>query len=241
MKYAQNLIPLLYRHLALHGSVEQTFSSWFVTLGMADGSFYDEARREDVRAFSGLTPHQMQKLIYLIDSTCKRTLMNILDSLQKNQMVAHAVKEYIVAGNIPHMANSEEALQIQHCKDEAMAAVGAASMFAIHVNPARRIRYYEVLNDIYQQQYGWERTFTLLEIRPLNIAEINKYQNIDPQPIMEQLNSSIKSTVISHLRSECAQAEQKLMEEWDSDADSSGFKLDQMTAEMLIHVLESEL
>ena len=221
--------------------MEQTFSSWFVTLGMVNRSFYDETRREDIRLFYGLTPHQMQKLVYLIDSSCKRILMNILTSLQKDQMVAHAVKEYIVAGNIPHVANPEEALQIQHCKDLAMSAVGAESMFAIHVNPSRRIRYYEVLNGIYQQQYGWERTYILLEIRPLNIAEISKYQNIDPQPLLEQLNSSIKSSVIFHLRSECAQAEQKLTEEWDNDVFSTGFKLDHMTAELLIHVLENEL
>lgn len=241
MKYAQNLVPLLYRHLALLGSVEQTFGSWFVTLGMVDRSFYDEARQEDVRAFSGLTAHQMQKLIYMTDSICKRTLMNVLDKLQKDRVAMHAVNEYIVVNNVPHVANPEEALQIQHFKDQAMAAVGATSMFAIHVNPARRIRYYETLNEIYQQQCGWERTYTLLEITPLNTDEIRKYQNIDPIPLQEHLNHSIKAAVISQLRSQCEEAEKKLMEEWVNDADSSGFKLDRMTAELLIHVLENEL
>lgn len=241
MKYSQNLIPLLCRHLALLGTTEQSFASWFVALGMVDRSFYDEDRREDIRSFYALTPHQMQKLIYLTDSICKRTLMNTLTSLNKEQIVVHSVNEYVVVNNIPRLATEEETLQIQHCKDQAMAAVGAASKFAVHVNPARRIRYYEILNEIYQQQYRWHRTYTVLKITPLDIAEISKYQNVDPTPLMEQLNKSIKATISAHLRTECKQAEQKLMEEWINDVESNGFKLDRMTAEMLIHVLESEL
>ena len=241
MKHSQNLIPLLCHHLALFGTTEQSFTSWFIALGMVDGSFYDKDRREDIRAFSALTPHQMQKLIYLTDSICKRTLMNTLASLNKEQIAAHSVNEYVVVNSSPRLATEEENLQIQHCKDQAMAAVGAASKFAIHVNPARRIRYYEILNEIYQQQHGWDRTYTVLKITPLDIAGISKYQNVDPTPLMEQLNKSIKETISSHLRNECEQAEQKLMEEWINDAESSGFKLDRMTAEMLIHVLENEL
>ena len=72
MKYAQNLIPVLHRHLAWFGTVEQTFSTWFVTLGMVDGSIYDEEKREDVRFHSRLSPFQMQKLVCMIDSVCKR-------------------------------------------------------------------------------------------------------------------------------------------------------------------------
>ena len=78
-------------------------------------------------------------------------------------------------------------------------------------------------------------------IKPLDINAISKYQNVDPKPLQEQLNRSIKSAVISQLRSEYEQAEQKIMEEWIRGADPSGFKLDRMTAEMLIHVLENEL
>jgi hypothetical protein len=37
------------------------------------------------------------------------------------------------------------------------------------------------------------------------------------------------------------EVEQKLMDEWINDSSSSGFKLERMTAEMLIHVLENEL
>lgn len=241
MKYAQHLIPLLCRHLAWFGAAEQSFGSWFVTLGMVDGSFFDENQQEEIRTFYRLTPHQMQKLVYMTGSLCRRTLMNILHALQKEQMIAHTVNEYVVVNSIPHLATAEESQQLQHCRDQAMAAVGVASMFAVHVNPARRIRYYETLNKICQQQYGWERTYTLLEIKPLDIEKISKYRNINPTPLLVQLNNSIKSAVISQLHSESEEAEQKLMEEWINDAEPSGFKLDKMTAGLLIQVLEAEL
>lgn len=241
MKYAQNLVPLLYHHLALSEAVEQPFSSWFVSLGMIDSSFYDEEHRENVRSFFGLTPHQIQKLLYLTDSICKRTLMNTLNSLQKDQIATHSVNEYVVVGNRPHLASTEESRQIQHCKDQAMAAVGAASMFAVHINPTRRIRFYETLNDIYQKQHGWDRTFTLLEIKAVDITIISKFHAIDPNPYMEQLNRSIRSAVIAHLRAEYEQAEKNAMDAWADDADISRFKLDRITAETLIHILENDL
>lgn len=241
MKYAQNLIPVLQHHLALLGTVEQSFSRWFVALGMADGALYDEEKREDVRFYSGLSPFQMQKLVCMTDSVCKRTLLNTLTSLQKDQIISYAVKEYVVTGTDHHLATPEEHQQIQHCKDQAMAAVGVSSMYAIHINPARRIRFYETLNDLYNQQFGWDRTYTLLEITPLNTEEVSTYQSTDIKPMMDSLNSSIKSAVIAQLRAECEQADRKCMEEWENDATTTGFKLDRMTAEMLIHVLKNEI
>lgn len=126
------------------------------------------------------------------------------------------LKLYIVTtveGNRHHAATKEEVRQIQRCKDQAMVAVGAKNMFTVHVNPARRIRFYETLNDIYQQQYGWDQTYTLLEIKPLDVDEISKYQSIDPEPQKVRLNYSIKSAVIAYLRAECEQADQQALDE----------------------------
>ena len=56
-----------------------------------------------------------------------------------------------------------------------------------------------------------------------------------------QLNNSVKSAVISQLHSESEETGQKLMEEWINDAEPSGFKLEKLTAGLLIQVLEAEL
>ena len=241
MKYAHNLIPLLCQHLAWFGTREQSFSSWYVALGMVDEWIYNEEKREEVRFFSGLTPFQMQKLVYMTDSLCKRTLINTLRSLHKNQVITYSVNEHIVVNGVSHVATAEEANQLQRCKDLAMAAVNAKSMYAVHVNPARMIQFYGKLSEICQEEYGWDKVYTLLEIQPLNEDEISKYKDIVQKAMMEELSRSVKSSVIAQLREECNQAEQKSLEEWENDEVQGGFKLDRMTAEVLVHVLENEL
>ena len=240
MRYAQHLTPVLLNYLAQNGVSEQSFERWFVALGMADEALFDEKRREDVRLSMGLSPFQMQKLVCTVDSLCRRTLMNTLNALRKGQTVAHTAKEYIVTGMARRLATAEEQVQIQHRKNEAMAAVGATSMFAVQINPVRRIRFYEVLADLYKN-CGWDRTYTLLEIMPLDIEEIGRYADVNVQAEKGALNSGIKAAVIAQLRSEYQNADRKCMEEWVNDAVTEGFKLDRMTAELLIHVLQSEI
>lgn len=241
MKYAHNLIPLLCQHLAWFGTREQSFSSWYVALGMVDEWIYNEEKREEVRCFSGLTSFQMQKLVYMTDSLCKRTLINTLNSLQKNQIISYSVNEHIVVNGVSHVATAEEARQLQHCKDLAMAAVNAKSMYVVHVNPARMIQFYEKLSEICREKHGWDKVYTLLEIQPLNEEEISKYKDVAQKPMMEELGRSVTSSVIAQLRAECDQAEQKSLEEWGNDEVQPGFKLDRLTTELLVHVLENEL
>ena len=241
MKYAHNLVPLLCQSLAWFGTREQSFSSWYIALGMVNEWIYNEEKREEVCHFSGLTPFQMQKLVYMTDSFCKRTLINTLNSLEKSQVITYSVNEHIVVNGVSHVATVEESSRLQCCKDLAMAAVNAKSMYAVHVNPARRIRFYEKLSELYREEHGWDKVYTLLEIQPLNEDEISKYKDIVQKPIMEELSRSVKNVIIAQLRAECEKGEQNSLEAWGDDEAEEEFKLDRMVAELLVHVLENEL
>ena len=83
--------------------------------------------------------------------------------------------------------------------------------------------------------------YTLLEIKPINWDEITKYETANVKPMMDALNSSIKTAIKAQLRTECERADRKALEEWENDEVSGSFKLDHMLAEMLIFILDSEL
>lgn len=241
MKYAQNLIPVLLRHLAIFGASELTFERWFVMLGMVSEGLYDEKKQEEVCSLMGLKSSSFQKLLVMSNKLCRTSLMNVLRRLEKEAIVTTSENEYIISGNTRRLATPDERKQIMACKAQAMQMVDAKEMFSVHINLNRRKRFYETLHELYQEQCGWDRTYTLLQIIPLDEGEISKYADIDVKPITEALSRNLKNAITSQLRSECVKADRQHLQEWENDTVTDSFKLDHMTAESLIHILWNEI
>ena len=108
MKYAQNLIPILLRHLALFGASEHTMDRWFVLLGMVSETLYDEEKRDDICAYMRLQSADMQKLLVMLTNLCSTSLMNTLRRLEKEGTVSITENEYIIVGNTRRLASEEE-------------------------------------------------------------------------------------------------------------------------------------
>lgn len=241
MKYAQNLIPVLLKYLAVFGTSELTFERWFVVLGMVSEGLYDEKKHEEVCFLMGLKSSAIQKLLVMTNKLCRTSLMNVLRRLEKEAVITTSENEYIVTGNTRRLATVDERKQIKACKTQAMQMVDAGEMFSVHINPNRRKRFYETLHELYQEQYGWDRTYTLLQVTPLNTDEILKYSDMDVQPMLETLSNDLKNAITSQLRSECDKADKQHLQEWANDAVTNSFKLDRLTAESLIHILWNEI
>ena len=228
-------------HLSKWESGEHTFEDWFVTLGMIEGTLFDEIKREDISFHMGLSAFQMQKLVYTVDTICRRNLMSTLEILQKDQLVDHEIKEYIVKGATRKQASAEERKQIQVCKDTIRQEMGYDSMFSVLINPTRGMQFYEKLNAMCKEKYGWDRTYTVLEISTLDAEQVDKYAELDVDAMMKKLNDDIKSAVTARLRSECEKGDQKALEAWENNAPKLPFQLDPMTTESLIFILYNEL
>ena len=241
MKFAQNLIPIIQHHLALSGAEERMFEGWFAAFGMVEATLFDEHRREEICADFDLTPFQMQKLVYTVESFCKRVLLSSLDILKKEQIVNYEIKEYIVRARSRWQADEEELKAIQNCKDTVLSTMGVRDMFPIQVNPGRRIQFYDSLNALYKERHGWDRTYSILEISPVDTGRIGQYETTDVASMMEFLNGEIKSAVVKKLRAENENADQKSMDVWESGGTSFPFQMDPMVVNRLIHVLHNEL
>ena len=241
MKYAKNLIPVLLRHLAIFGTSELTFERWFVMLGMVSEGLYDENKHEEVCFLMGLKSSYIQKLLVMSNKLCKASLMSVLRRLEKEAVITTSENEYIIAGSARRLATTDERKQIMACKAQAMQMIDAREMFSVHINPNRRKRFYETLHELYREQCGWDRTYTLLQVTPLNTDEVLKYADMDVTPMLETLPNDLKNAITSQLRSECAKADQQHLQEWENDAVTGSFKLDRMTAESLIHILWNEI
>ena len=241
MKYAQNLIPILLHHMANSVKTEQSFERWYVTLGMIEETLFDDDWKKQIRDEMRLTPFELQKLVYTVTSICKRSLMSTLDSLKKDQVINHCEKTYVVIGPAHKLANKEEEAQLQSCKNAVMAEMGISSMFPVLVNPARSVRFYDMVNTLCKERYGWDRAYTLLEILPLNLERIGEYENADVAPMMEKLKNRIKSAATAKLRGEYESANRKEWEEFENGEITEAFKLEHDLVEKLSYILQVEV
>ena len=241
MKYTQYLTPILLRHLALMGASEHTMDRWFVLLGMVSEALYDEEKRDDLCAYMRLDSADMQKLLLMLNSLCRSSLMNTLRRLEKEGTISIAENEYIITGNTRRLASEEERQQIATCKNQAMQQLDVKDMFSVHINPNRRKRFYETLHKIFVEKHGWDRTYMLLSVTPLEMDEIQRYADTDITQTVEALRNELQTQITTQLRIECDKADKKHLDEWEDNDVTTSFKLNRMTAESLIHLLWNEV
>ena len=240
MKYAQYLKPILLNYLALYGKTKLTFDRWYVTLGMISESLLNEDHKKEIQDTYNLSPFIIQKLIYAALGVCKRNFISTLSILAKEQLIAYEENEYIVVNFTGRCATKEEQQQIEECKSQVLHKIGATSMFEVHINPTRVKRFYDELHKLYHEKYGWDRTYTLLEINPIQ-AEVKKYQKLDVTTMKKNLSADIKKSVAAALFSESETANKHMLEEWENDAITKKFRLDCMTAGLLAHIITDEM
>jgi hypothetical protein len=241
MKYAQYLKPVLLNHLAYLGGRELTFEKWYVSLGMISQAYFDEAKIEEIQSFYRLNNLQMQKLIYVAKAVCQRALLSTISILEKEQFITFTVNEYIVLPSGGRkIATKEEQRDIQKCKEEAMNAVGATSRFAVNFNAKKKKMFYEKLHNLYAQNYGWTRTYDLLEITPIKDT-VEPYREINVAPMLEALAASIKRGVKAALNSELERANRNMLDEWENDILTKKYRIDPITVGVLTQILMEEM
>ena len=70
---------------------------------------------------------------------------------------------------------------------------------------------------------------------------MEKYKKLDVAIMKTNLAASIKKGVAAALRSESETAVKLVLEEWENDTPTPKFRLDPMTAELLVHIITDEI
>ena len=96
--------------------------------------------------------------------------------------------------NVPHLATPEEQKYIADVKQRVMDELQKATMFAIYMS-GLLMQYNKRTKEIYAEEKGWDKVFSLFSIEILNPSAIRPYENINKDELVTGFRKELQDRV----------------------------------------------